>query len=107
MNWRWAVFGVVVALAGSFGRPSVAASSAPAGALPRSRVVHVCDCPASMAEEERTDLLRFFAKLGDAQGRDLEPCRARSRTDVPAVVPPARKPGRREVERRARGIMRP
>jgi putative ABC transport system substrate-binding protein len=67
-----AIVGVIVALVVSFGRPSVAASSAPASTPPLARVVHVCDCPAKPAQEERSDLLRHFAKLGYAEGRNLE-----------------------------------
>jgi len=67
-----AIVVVVVALVASFGRPSVAASSAPAGTPPPARVVHVCDCPASAAQEERSELVRLFAKVGYVEGRNLE-----------------------------------
>ena len=46
------------------------AMSAPAGAAAAPglhRIVHVCDCPASMAGEEREGLLLEFARLGYVQ----------------------------------------
>lgn len=36
------------------------------------RVLHLCDCPAQMAREEREQLLAEFRKLGYAQGKGLE-----------------------------------
>lgn len=36
------------------------------------RVVHVCDCPPTMAAEEREGLLRAFAALGFRQGQNLD-----------------------------------
>ncbi len=51
------------------------AMSAPAGAAAAPglhRIVHVCDCPASMAGEEREGLLLEFARLGYVQGRNLD-----------------------------------
>jgi putative ABC transport system substrate-binding protein len=47
-----------------------AASAAAAG--PVSKVLHVCDCPSSLAAQERGELLAAFAKLGYVQGRNLD-----------------------------------
>jgi len=71
MQWRSAIVALIAVLALSSGRPGVAAGSAAAGTPLPARVAHVCDCPADVAEEERNELLRVFAKLGYAQGRDL------------------------------------
>jgi putative ABC transport system substrate-binding protein len=46
------------------------ASSAPA-ATPQ-RVLHVCDCPPAMAQDERSALLLSMARLGYEQGRNLD-----------------------------------
>ena len=43
-----------------------------AAAAPARKVLHVCDCPSSVASEERTELLEAFAKLGYVQGRNLD-----------------------------------
>jgi ABC-type uncharacterized transport system substrate-binding protein len=50
----------------------VLAASASAAAPGLHRIVHVCDCPASMSGEERTGLLLEFARLGYVQGRNLD-----------------------------------
>ena len=47
---------------------SIAASAAP----PFRYVLHVCDCPAVMAGDERSGLLEAFAALGYEQGRNLD-----------------------------------
>jgi putative ABC transport system substrate-binding protein len=55
------------ALAGAAGAPSSEAS----GGEPR-RVLHVCDCPPAMANEERGELLRALAARGFVQGTTLD-----------------------------------
>lgn len=57
--WRAVVAAIGVAAA-------TAASAAP------HRVLHVCDCPASMASAERTELLTELAKLGYVQSRNID-----------------------------------
>ena len=51
--------------------PATGATGEPV-APPASRVLHVCDCPPYMANEERAALLRAFAKLGYVQGKNLQ-----------------------------------
>jgi putative ABC transport system substrate-binding protein len=50
---------------------SVAAALA-ASAAPAHRLLHVCDCSASMASAERAELLAELGKLGYVQGRNLD-----------------------------------
>jgi putative ABC transport system substrate-binding protein len=40
-------------------------------AAPVQRVLHVCDCPTALANDERAALLNAFAKRGFVQGRNL------------------------------------
>ena len=58
-DMRW----LTLALACCVGTGAVAATQ---------RVVHVCDCPPTMAAAEREGLLRAFAALGFRQGQNLD-----------------------------------
>jgi putative ABC transport system substrate-binding protein len=66
------LWSVVAALSGAaaFGVASAAEDTQRTAAT--NRVVHVCDCPAEHAGDERNALLQAFGKRGFEQGRNLD-----------------------------------
>jgi len=70
MQRRSALLGGIGAVLALGARRVVAAGSSPTSVHP-ARVAHVSDYPAELAQEERGELLRQFARLGYVQGRNL------------------------------------
>ena len=102
-----AAAGGAFALADAWG-----AASAPVGAQIRHVLVHVCDCPGTLAGAERLALLAAFKKLGYSQGVNLDlitydyyqvadalppgPMYRKRQRDAEAERPPASAPPRNE-----------
>src|SRR6185295_9390412 len=70
MQRRSALLGGIGAVLALGARRVVAAGRSPTSVHP-ARVAHVSDYPAELAQEERGELLRQFARLGYVQGRTL------------------------------------